>query len=69
MLTVWSSPKFSNLVKSYLLTSAITTQCHIMMHYRYIAVENVRTGEIACNKQISPLLTMFSTLYGTYFSF
>ena len=34
---------------------------------RYIAVENVvRKGEIACNRQF---LTMFSILYGTYFSF
>ena len=32
----------------------------------------VRKGEIACHKQLqatSPFLTMFSTLYGTYFSF
>ena len=36
-----------------------------------IAVKNIlRKGEIACNKQIiSPFLTMFSTLYGTYFPF
>ena len=28
------------------------TQCRILMHKRYIAVENtVRKGEIACNKQ------------------
>ena len=38
------------------------------MHERYTAVENiVRKGEIACNKQFYPSLTMFSTLYGTYF--
>ena len=30
----------------------ITTQSHILMHYRYIAVENiVWKWEIACNKQ------------------
>ena len=30
----------------------ITTQCRILTHLRYIAVENiVRKGEIACNKQ------------------
>ena len=30
----------------------ITTQCRTLMHYRYIAVENMlRKGEIACNKQ------------------
>ena len=30
----------------------ITTQCRILMHLKYIAVENiVRKGEIACNKQ------------------
>ena len=40
------------------------------MHLRYIAVENiVKKAEIACNKQISPFLTMFSTLYGNHFSF
>ena len=27
-------------------------ECHILMHYRYIAEENImRKGEIACNKQ------------------
>ena len=40
------------------------------MHLRYIAVENiVGKGEIACNQQIYPFLTMFSTLYGSYFPF
>ena len=30
----------------------ITTQYHMLMHYRYIALQNiVRKGEIACNKQ------------------
>ena len=33
-------------------TYAITTQCCILTHLRYKAVENiVRKGEIACNKQ------------------
>ena len=45
----------------------ITTQCRILTQSRYIAVENiVRKGEIACNKQISPFITMFSILYDTY---
>ena len=29
----------------------------------------MRKGEIACNKQFLLFLTMFSTLYGTYFPF
>ena len=29
----------------------------------------VRKGEVACNKQFLLFLSMFSTLYGTYFSF
>ena len=29
----------------------------------------MRKGEIAFNRQISPFVLMFSTLYGTYFSF
>ena len=42
------------------------------MHFnalnKYIAGENiVIKGEIACNKQFFPFLTMFYTLYGTYF--
>ena len=50
------------------------THYHTIQHIDsleiYIAVENiVRKGEIACKKQISPFLTMFSTFYGTYFSF
>ena len=37
--------------KVMLLCEPITTQCHILTHLRYIAVENiVRKGEIACNK-------------------
>ena len=37
-----------NLVRSL----PITAHCHILTHYRYIAVKNiVRKGEIACNKQ------------------
>ena len=33
-------------------TQPITTQCRILTHLRYIAVENiVRKGEIVCNKQ------------------
>ena len=35
-----------------LLYKPITTQCHILTHQGYKAVENiVRKGEIACNKQ------------------
>ena len=48
----------------------IITQCRILTHLRYIAVENiVRKGEIACNKQLSPFLAIFSTLYVTYFPY
>ena len=37
---------------------------------RYIAAENiVRKGEIAGNKQFLLFLTMYSTLYGSFFSF
>ena len=44
----------------------ITIQCHILTHYRCLAVENILSkGEIA----IFPFPTMFFTLYGTYFSF
>ena len=49
------------------------THYHTMLHFdalRYIGVENImRKREIICKKQFSSLLTMFSTLYGTYFSF
>ena len=42
----------------------------LLTHYRYKAMENiVRKGEVACNKQFLLFLSMFSTLYGTYFSF
>ena len=38
----------------------ITTQCHILMHKRYIAVKIiVRKGEIACNKQFLLSLQYF----------
>ena len=48
----------------------ITTQYRILTYVKYIAVENiVGKGEIACNKQFLLFLTMFSTLYGTYFQF
>ena len=29
----------------------------------------MRKGEIACNQRFFPFLTLFSALYGTYFSF
>ena len=41
----------------------ITTKCHILMHYRYITVENiVKKGEIACNKQF----LLFSLCFLSY---
>ena len=41
----------------------ITTQYCILMHYRYIAVENiVRKGEIACDKQF----LLFSQCFPSY---
>ena len=41
----------------------ITTQCHILTHQRYMAVENiVRKGEIACNKQF----LLFSQCFPLY---
>ena len=40
-------------LRDIVLLYPITAQCCIVMHYRYIAVENiVRKGEIACNKQL-----------------
>ena len=49
------------------------THYHTMMHFDTLKIYScrniVRKGEIACNKQFLLLLTIFSTLYGTYFSF
>ena len=45
------------------LSLTITTQYHILIHYRYIAGENiVRKGEIACNKQF----LLFSQCFLSY---
>ena len=44
----------------------ITTQCHILLHHRYIYVENIlRKGENACNKQF----LLFSQCFLPYNSF
>ena len=61
MLSTWPIKKnlsFGKGLKSFLLNvvvtqdCVITTQCHILTHQRYIAVENIlRKGEIACDKQ------------------
>ena len=48
----------------------ITTQCCILTHYRYIAVENiVRIGEIACNKQFLLLSQCFLPYMALIFQF
>ena len=53
----------------YLLKS-FTTNCCILTHLRYIAMENiVRKRPVCLFQAMFPFLTMFSSLYGTYFSF
>ena len=48
----------------------ITTQCRILMHQRYITVENIaRKGEIACNKQFLLFLQCFLPYMAQIFNF
>ena len=48
----------------------ITTQCRILTHQRYVAVENiVRKGEIACNKQFLLFSQCFSPYMALIFHF
>ena len=49
MFSIWTKFKVLSFGKEL---KPITTQCHILMHYRYIAVENtMRKEEIACSKE------------------
>ena len=49
-----------------ILLKPIATQCHILTHQRYIAVENiVRKGETDCNKQF----LLFSQCFLPYMAF
>ena len=55
-----------NIGLSLLMFNPLTTQCRILTHLRYIAVENiVRKGEIACKKQFFLFSQCFLFLYGT----
>ena len=49
-------------------TKSITTKCHILIHYRYIAMQNiVRKGEIAYNKQFLLFSQCFPPYMALYF--
>ena len=47
----------------------ITMQCCILTHERYITGKHCEKRRNCLKQTISSFLAMFSTLYGTYFSF